>query len=141
MPVERFRAEYGSTELYNEELSGKNSQYNKLHPVRFGKSLECRIGSTEYTGIEQIPELQHDKEGEENSQVVYIHSLRAVVEIINHSEQYDEEDRAHAYYISPHCLTDNKIGTATRFLKHHRFAGWNGGKSQSGKSIHNQVHP
>ena len=94
MPVERFRAEYGSTELYDEELSGKNSQYNKLHPIRFGKSLECRIGSTEYTGIEQIPELQHDKEGEENSQVVYIHSLRTVVEIINHSEQYDEEDRA-----------------------------------------------
>ena len=43
------RAEYGSTELYDEELSGKNSQYNKLHPIRFGKSLECRIGSTEYT--------------------------------------------------------------------------------------------
>ena len=95
MPVERFRAEYGSTELYDEELSGKNSQYNKLHPIRFGKSLECRIGSAEYTGIEQIPELQHDKEGEENGQVVYIHTFRAVVEIINHSEQYDEEDGAY----------------------------------------------
>ena len=32
---------------------------------------------------------------EENGQVVYIHAFRAVVEIINHSEQYDEEDGAH----------------------------------------------
>ena len=86
MPVERLRTEYSSTELYDQELSGKNSQYNKFHTIRFGKSLECRIGSAEYTGIEQVPELQHDKEGKENGKFVYgflIGAMAIIIRVLN----------------------------------------------------------
>ena len=72
---------------------------------------------------------------------MYIHTLRAVVEVINHSEQYDKENRTYTYYIRPYCFTDDEISAATGFLKHHSFAGRNGSQSHSGKGIHNKVHP
>ena len=100
-----------------------------------------RMIRTKYAGIKQVPELQHDKNRKEDSQMMHIHTARHVLKESQQSHQYNQESGTHTEYIVPHGRRYDKISTLARFFIHYIHARCNRRQCHCCKRIHNQIHP
>ena len=103
--------------------------------------VEGGMVRAEYTGVEQVPELQHHEEGEEHGEVVRRHAFGRMVVVPQHAHQYDEEDDAHADDVPPHGARDDEVRALAGLFLHHVLAGRDGSQGQGGEGVHDEVHP
>ena len=72
-----------SSKLHNEDLSYEDySSYEHESPTFFNVS-ESRLPSHERLSVEHVPELHHDKDGEEHAQLIGAESIIISVFEIN----------------------------------------------------------
>ena len=67
------------------------------------------------TRIEQVPELQHNEESEEDCKALYRHTAFFIVKPEQHAHKQCRENHSHAKYIIPHGFGYNEIRTFAGF--------------------------
>ena len=85
--------------------------------------------------------MQHNEESEEDCKALYRHTAFFIVKPEQHAHKQCQENHSHAKYIIPHGFGYNEIRTFAGVLFHNTLTGRDRRQGQSGKGIHNQIHP
>ena len=98
------------------------------------------MAGTQHAGVEQVPPLQHDKDGEEHRQLHLVDSCNAL-EIPQQREGDCEEQTADDADAVHHGGCDDKRVATARLLLHHLTRRRQRGQCHCGKGVHDEVHP
>ena len=75
--------EHCAAEFYNEDLTDENHRRNEEESLTVFDVVERRFAGHKGLGIEHIPELQHHKDSEEQTQLIVAKSI-VITELERH---------------------------------------------------------
>ena len=118
--------------------------------------VERTATAAEGAGVEEVEEMGHDEDGEQQGQLIGTDVLLAVelqvqevgqavdigvLEHVEHGQQQEEEDNAHTRYLAQHLPGEDGGPPVARFVLHHRLGRWQRCQGHGGKGVHDEVDP
>src|SRR3712207_4625309 len=90
------RAEHLAAQFHDEPLATEDEKQHQEQAAVGPQAVESRVMAAQALGIEQVPELQHDKGCEEKSKMMSLHAGgQDMLAIDEEGQQHREEDATH----------------------------------------------